>query len=36
MNEADPNEIDWQQKFFATIENYNRLKSIKDQVVKNI
>ena len=35
MNEADPNEIDWQQKFFGTIENYNRLKSIKDRVDPN-
>lgn len=35
MNEADPNEKDWQQKFFGTMDNYNRLKSIKDKVDPN-
>ena len=28
-NEADPNEPDWQQKFFGTQATYDRLKSIK-------
>ena len=32
MNEADPNEPHWQQKFFGTMDNYNRLKSIKNSV----
>lgn len=32
MNEADPNEPHWQQKFFGTMDNYNRLKSIKNLV----
>jgi hypothetical protein len=31
MNEADPNESDWQQKLFEH-EIYNRLKSIKETV----
>ncbi|CAF1579770.1 unnamed protein product, partial [Adineta steineri] len=35
MNEADPNEKYWQQKFFGTIENYNKLKSIKNRVDPN-
>jgi FAD/FMN-containing dehydrogenase len=35
MNEADPNEPNWQQKFFGTMENYNRLKSIKNTVDPN-
>ncbi|CAF1308996.1 unnamed protein product [Adineta steineri] len=35
MNEADPNERDWQQKFFGSLEIYNRLKSIKDNVDPN-
>jgi len=35
MNEADPNEPEWQQKFYGTMENYNRLKSIKDTVDPN-
>jgi FAD/FMN-containing dehydrogenase len=35
MNEADPNEPDWQQKFFGTMEIYNRLKSIKNTVDPN-
>jgi FAD/FMN-containing dehydrogenase len=35
MNEADPNEPDWQQKFFGTMDNYNQLKSIKDTVDPN-
>ncbi|CAF1099749.1 unnamed protein product [Didymodactylos carnosus] len=29
LNEADPNELNWQQKFFGTQANYDRLKSIK-------
>ncbi|CAF5000659.1 unnamed protein product, partial [Rotaria sp. Silwood1] len=32
MNEADPNEPNWQQKFFGTQAHYNRLKSIKKTV----
>ena len=35
MNEADPNEANWQQKFFGTIEIYNQLKSIKNTVDPN-
>ncbi|UJR23879.1 hypothetical protein I4U23_026851 [Adineta vaga] len=35
LNEADPNESDWQQKFFGTREHYNRLKAIKDRVDPN-
>ena len=35
MNEADPNEPNWQQKFFGTTEIYNRLKSIKNTVDPN-
>jgi FAD/FMN-containing dehydrogenase len=35
MGEADPNEPDWQQKFFGTMDIYNRLKSIKDTVDPN-
>lgn len=35
MNEADPNEPDWQQNFFGTIENYNRFKLIKNQIDPN-
>ncbi|UJR21605.1 hypothetical protein I4U23_024687 [Adineta vaga] len=35
MNEADPNEIDWQQKFFGTKELYNQLKTIKNSVDPN-
>jgi hypothetical protein len=35
MNEANPNEPDWQQKFFGTMDNYNRLKTIKDTVDPN-
>jgi FAD/FMN-containing dehydrogenase len=35
MNEANPNEPDWQQKFFGTMEIYNRLKSIKNAVDPN-
>jgi FAD/FMN-containing dehydrogenase len=35
MNEADPNEPNWQQKFFGTLDNYNRLKSIKNTVDPN-
>ena len=32
MNEADPNEPDWRQKFFGSMTHYNRLKSIKNSV----
>ncbi|CAF4913767.1 unnamed protein product, partial [Rotaria sp. Silwood1] len=32
MNEADPNEPNWQQKFFGTQANYDRLKTIKNAV----
>ena len=32
LNEADPNEPNWQQKFFGTQATYNRLRSIKDLV----
>ncbi len=32
MNEADPNEPNWQQRFFGSQEMYNRLKAIKDKV----
>ncbi|CAF3385349.1 unnamed protein product, partial [Rotaria sp. Silwood2] len=32
MNEADPNEPNWQQKYFGTQEIYNKLKSIKNAV----
>ncbi|CAF0875282.1 unnamed protein product [Rotaria sp. Silwood1] len=32
LNEADPNEIDWQVKFFGTRAIYDRLKSIKQNV----
>ncbi len=32
MNEADPNEPNWQDKFFGTRAIYNRLKSIKNSV----
>ncbi|CAF2668844.1 unnamed protein product [Rotaria sp. Silwood2] len=35
LNEADPNEPDWQQKFFGTQAHYNRLKSIKNAVDPN-
>lgn len=35
MNEANPNEPNWQQKFFGSIEIYQRLKSIKDTVDPN-
>ena len=35
MNEADPNEPEWQQKFYGTMEIYNRLKAIKDTVDPN-
>ncbi|CAF0958616.1 unnamed protein product [Adineta ricciae] len=35
LNEADPNEVNWQQKFFGTREHYNRLKTIKDRVDPN-
>ncbi|CAF0764952.1 unnamed protein product [Rotaria sordida] len=35
INEVDPNEANWQQKFFGPIENYNRLKSVKDIVSLN-
>jgi FAD/FMN-containing dehydrogenase len=35
MNEANPNEPNWQQKFFGTIEIYNQLKSIKNAVDPN-
>jgi hypothetical protein len=35
MNEANPNEPDWQQKFFGTMEIYNQLKSIKNAVDPN-
>jgi len=31
MNEADPNEPEWEQKFFGTMENYNRLQSINQR-----
>ncbi|CAF4503761.1 unnamed protein product [Rotaria sp. Silwood2] len=34
-NEADPNEPNWQQKFFGTQANYNRLKAIKKTVDPN-
>jgi hypothetical protein len=29
LNEADLNEPNWQQKYFGTQDNYDRLKSIK-------
>ncbi|CAF4831713.1 unnamed protein product, partial [Rotaria magnacalcarata] len=29
LNEADPNEPNWEQKFFGTRTNYDRLASIK-------
>jgi hypothetical protein len=32
LNEADPNEMNWQQKFFGTMAIYNKLKSIKQNV----
>ncbi len=32
MNEGDPNDPDWQQKFFGTQYIYGRLKSIKRTV----
>ncbi|CAF2128015.1 unnamed protein product [Rotaria magnacalcarata] len=32
MNEADPNEVNWQEKFFGSQTIYNRLKSIKETV----
>ncbi|CAF4992089.1 unnamed protein product, partial [Rotaria sp. Silwood1] len=32
MNEANPNELNWQQKFFGTQQIYDRLKSIKQAV----
>ncbi|CAF3380876.1 unnamed protein product [Rotaria socialis] len=32
MNEADPNEPDWQQKYFGTQAIYDRLKTIKQTV----
>ncbi|CAF4006127.1 unnamed protein product [Rotaria sp. Silwood1] len=32
MNEADPNEPNWQHKFFGTQAIYDRLKSIKNSV----
>ncbi|CAF1613660.1 unnamed protein product, partial [Didymodactylos carnosus] len=32
MNEADPNEPNWQQKFFGTQAIYDKLKSIKQTV----
>ncbi|CAF3846290.1 unnamed protein product [Rotaria sordida] len=32
LNEADPNEIDWQVKFFGTRAIYDRLKLIKQNV----
>lgn len=32
LNEADPNEPNWQQKFFGTQANYDRLRSIKKTV----
>ncbi|CAF0931701.1 unnamed protein product [Rotaria sordida] len=35
INEADPNEPNWQQKFFGTQVNYDRLKSIKKSVDPN-
>jgi hypothetical protein len=35
MNEGSPNEPDWQQKFFGSMEIYNRLKSIKNAVDPN-
>ncbi|CAF3756681.1 unnamed protein product [Rotaria socialis] len=35
LNEADPNEPHWQQKFFGTQAHYNRLKSIKKAVDPN-
>jgi hypothetical protein len=35
FNEADPNEPNWQQKFFGTQDIYDRLKSIKKSVDPN-
>ncbi|CAF1636880.1 unnamed protein product, partial [Didymodactylos carnosus] len=35
LNEADPNEPNWQQKFFGTQDIYDRLKSIKKSVDPN-
>ena len=32
LNEADPNEPNWQQKFFGSQEHYSRLKSVKTRV----
>ncbi|CAF1113827.1 unnamed protein product [Rotaria sordida] len=32
MNEADPNEPNWQQRFFGSQAMYDRLKTIKDKV----
>ncbi|CAF4172789.1 unnamed protein product, partial [Rotaria sp. Silwood2] len=32
LNEADPNEMDWQVKFFGTRAIYDRLKSIKQNI----
>ncbi|CAM2726255.1 unnamed protein product [Rotaria socialis] len=35
LNEADPNEPNWKQKFFGTLANYNRLASIKKELDPN-
>lgn len=35
LNEADPNEPNWQQKFFGTQAHYNRLKLVKAAVDPN-
>jgi hypothetical protein len=35
MNEANPYESNWQQKFFGSQSMYDRLKSIKDKVDPN-
>lgn len=32
MNEADSNEVHWQEKFFGSQEHYQRLKTIKQRV----
>lgn len=31
-NEADPNELNWQEAFYGSREMYNRLKAVKNQV----
>ncbi|CAF4316487.1 unnamed protein product, partial [Rotaria magnacalcarata] len=31
-NEADPNEVNWQENFYGSQTIYNQLKTIKDKV----